>query len=122
MGRRHLRKQRRAHYLFVCIYALLPAQAVALQSDQLHPLNGQAKIQTAETLPSRSTTEPEKININQANVQELQSLPGIGPVTAKRIVDYRKKNPAFHSVDELLIIRGISRSRLELIRSKISVN
>lgn len=93
-----------------------------MQPDQLHPLNGQEKIHTSETLPSRSTAGLEKININQANVQVLQSLPGIGPVTAKRIVDYRKKNPAFRSVDELLIIRGISRSRLELIRSKIRVN
>jgi competence ComEA-like helix-hairpin-helix protein len=122
MSRRNFPKRRYAHYLFVCVYALLPARGVSLQSDQLHPLNGQAKIHTSDSLLSPSTAGPEKININQANVQELQSLPGIGPVTAKRIVDYRKKNPSFRSVDELLIIRGVSRSRLELIRSKICVN
>ena len=63
-----------------------------------------------------------KINLNQATVQQLESLPGIGPATAQRIVEYRKKNPPFRQVEELLIIRGISRKRLEQIRDKISID
>ena len=69
-----------------------------------------------------SPSESDKININLASVEELQTLPGIGVVTAKRIVDYRKKNPPFRKIEELLIIRGISKNRLEQIRNRISVN
>src|SRR5262249_15555094 len=49
-----------------------------------------------------------KVNINQASSEELQTLPGIGPAIAQRIVEYRRKNPPFRKVEELLIIRGIS--------------
>ena len=62
-----------------------------------------------------------KININQATSGELQTLPGVGPTLAQRILDYRKKNPPFRKVEELLIIRGISRDKLERMRSRISV-
>jgi competence ComEA-like helix-hairpin-helix protein len=62
-----------------------------------------------------------KININHATLSELQTLPGVGPTLAQRILDYRKKNPPFRKVEELLIIRGISRDKLERMRSRISV-
>lgn len=81
------------------------------------------------TDPARSVRAPaatkgsafEKININRASMQELSSLPGIGEETAKRIVDYRKMNPPFRRIEELLIIRGISKNRLEVIKDRISV-
>ena len=60
-----------------------------------------------------------RININQASLEELKTLPGIGEATAQRILQYRKKNPPFRRMEELLIIRGISRSRLERIRNQI---
>jgi competence ComEA-like helix-hairpin-helix protein len=63
-----------------------------------------------------------RVNVNRATAEELQTLPGIGPATAQRILEYRKKNPPFRKIDELLIIRGISRVRLERIRSRISLD
>jgi len=87
-------------------------------------LGTQAK--TPEVSIAKPETKPvalsnKTVNINRASSAELQSLPGVGPVTAQRIVDYRKKNPPFRKIEELLIIRGISRDRLEKIRSRISV-
>ena len=63
-----------------------------------------------------------QININRATVTELKTLPGIGEATAQRIVEYRRKNPPFRRIEELLIIRGISRNRLEQIRHRIRLD
>ena len=64
----------------------------------------------------------QQININRATVAELKTLPGVGEATAKRIVAYRSKNPPFRRIEELLIIRGISRNRLEQIRNRIRLD
>lgn len=95
---------------------------IPAQAGQWNLEKGQGKAPSAETFNAIAPAKSEKININIASVEELEALPGIGIVTAKRIVDYRKKNPPFRKVEELLIIRGISRNRLEQIRNKITVN
>jgi competence protein ComEA len=63
-----------------------------------------------------------RININTAGVEELVSLPGIGPSYAKRIVDFREKNGPFKKVDDLLNVQGIGEKTLEKIRDKITVS
>jgi competence protein ComEA len=60
-----------------------------------------------------------KINLNNATFAELDSLPGIGPVLAKRIIDYRETNGPFQSVDDLLNVEGIGPSLLEKIRDLV---
>lgn len=62
-----------------------------------------------------------KININTATAEQLESLPGIGPVTARAIIEYRKQNGGFRSVEELLEVRGIGEKRLEQIRPFVVV-
>jgi len=47
------------------------------------------------------------INVNHASMEELQAIPGIGPVLAKRIVDYRAKNGYFRTVQDLIEVKGI---------------
>ena len=61
------------------------------------------------------------INLNTATVQELRTLPGIGPTLAKRIVDFREKNHGFKRVEELLAIPGISEKKWKVIREKVQV-
>jgi competence ComEA-like helix-hairpin-helix protein len=61
------------------------------------------------------------IDLNTATVEQLQQLPGVGPVTAKSIVDFRKKSGPFRRVDDLLAIRGISNGRLKQIRPYVFV-
>jgi competence protein ComEA len=63
-----------------------------------------------------------RININRATIAELKTLPGVGEATAQRIFAYRSKNPPFRRVEELLIIRGISRNRLEQLRNRIRLD
>lgn len=55
------------------------------------------------------------ININTASAEELESLPGIGPVLAKRIVDYRSANGPFSTVDGLVRVSGIGEAKLAKI-------
>jgi len=59
------------------------------------------------------------VNINTANQTELESLPGIGPVKAKAILEYRKKNGGFKSVDELTRVDGIGPVTLKNARNNI---
>jgi competence protein ComEA len=56
------------------------------------------------------------ININSASETELEGLPGVGPVTAAAIVDYRTQNGPFATVDDLIDVTGIGPSTLEQIR------
>jgi competence protein ComEA len=63
----------------------------------------------------------EPVNINTASVDLLVELPGIGPTTAQKIVDYRDENGPFERVEDLLKIPGIGPETLEKIRGLITV-
>jgi competence protein ComEA len=56
------------------------------------------------------------ININTASEADLEALPGVGPVTAAAIIDYRTQNGPFSAVDDLIDVSGIGPSTLEQIR------
>jgi competence protein ComEA len=56
------------------------------------------------------------VHLNTATLEQLDSLPGVGPVTAQKILDWREKHGAFTSVDDLDAIPGIGPARLEQIR------
>ncbi|WP_293765589.1 helix-hairpin-helix domain-containing protein [uncultured Aquitalea sp.] len=62
------------------------------------------------------------VNINTATQEQLESLNGIGPVKAKAIIDYRAKNGAFKSVDDLKNVSGIGDKTLEKLRKDIAVS
>ena len=65
--------------------------------------------------------ENTRISINSAGVEELDRIPGIGPVTAQNIIDYRDTCGFFQSVEELVKVRGIGEKTLEKIREYISL-
>lgn len=64
---------------------------------------------------------PAKINLNQADSQQLQELPGVGPATAERIINWRQSNGNFASVDELIAVPGIGPKTLAEIREHATV-
>lgn len=61
------------------------------------------------------------VNLNTATSEELQLVPGIGPVTAEKILQMRKAYGPFKSVDDLLAIKGIGQKRLEKMRRYLTV-
>jgi len=62
------------------------------------------------------------LNINMATAKELTRLPGIGKVTAERIVVYREANGPFVAMDDLLKVDGLGKKTLAKIKDKISLN
>lgn len=61
------------------------------------------------------------ININSASASELQDLPGIGPAYSNRIVEWRKENGRFTSINQLLEIKGIGEKRLANIKPLVTL-
>lgn len=70
---------------------------------------------TASSLPAASAP----VQLSTATLEQLDSLPGVGPVTAQKILDYRQKHGAFHSVDELDAVPGIGPKRLDQLRDLV---
>jgi competence protein ComEA len=60
------------------------------------------------------------MHLNSATLEQLDALPGVGPVTAQKILDYRQQHGAFGSVDELDAIAGIGPARLEQLRGLVA--
>ncbi len=73
------------------------------------------------TAPSRDEEVDAVIRINSAKTSELETLPGVGPVLAERIIEYRETNGPFESVDELLDVPGIGEATLEELRTFVVV-
>jgi competence protein ComEA len=88
------------HAVLVTILVAVCACAVAAQQKQppAHPLD-----------------------LNVANVRELEQVPGIGPKTAQAIVDFRHKSGRFRRVEDLLAIKGISQRKLDRMRPYLKV-
>ena len=72
-----------------------------------------------EDMYSSSTTD--KININTANSNILQTLPGIGPVLSERIIEYRNQNGLFGIIDDIKDVSGIGEKKFEGIKELICV-
>jgi len=70
---------------------------------------------------SAGTSGSGLININTASQKELESLPGIGPALAERIIQYREKNGPFLSPEDIKNVSGIGEKRYEQLKDKITI-
>jgi competence protein ComEA len=73
------------------------------------------------TFFSFSAFSADKININTATVEQLQTLKGIGAKTAMAIIEYRENIGAFNNVEELIEVKGIGEKKLALISQDVII-
>jgi competence protein ComEA len=91
------------------------------QPSSLPSVARPAVVQPAVAKPSGVVQRRGKLDLNRATVEELQQLPGVGEVLAKRVVDRRAAHGPYRSVDELLEVKGIGKKRVERLQSLVSV-
>ncbi|MFS1513570.1 ComEA family DNA-binding protein [Chengkuizengella sp. SCS-71B] len=129
--------------LILCIVFFLFLEMFILQTDEVNELekvNDQVEdvlllndVRTSQKgkleekgleNPSDSSAEtigpPEKINVNQASVQQLMTLPNIGEVKAQAIVDYREEHGRFLNRNELMNVKGIGEKTIEKLKGLIT--
>ena len=63
--------------------------------------------QTKEPAAKPTTTAAAPVNLNTATAEQLESIPGVGPKMAERILDYRQKNGGFKKVEDLMNVSGV---------------
>ncbi len=73
-------------------------------------------------LPSTDDASPDEelVNINTASLEELNALPGIGPTTAQKIIDYRTENGEYSTIEDIMNVSGIGPATFEEIKDLIT--
>ena len=96
--------------LLVLAFSLVPSGATGLAP-------------ATEAAPPATRTAPAAgaaVNVNTAGLQELMTLPGVGPALAGRIVEHRKQNGPFHRAEDLLAVRGVGPKLLAKIKDRLT--
>ena len=80
-----------------------------------------SKTDSGKADKSKGADSGEKVNINTADEKALDTLPGVGPAMAKRIIEYRESEGAFQSIEDIKKIRGIGEAKFAKMKDKICI-
>lgn len=105
----------RVMVMLLAVFALAALPAAAHQSKAA---GGSTRASAAKS--SAAPSAP--ININTATQAQFESLPGIGPKVAQRIVEYRQKNGQFKKVEDLMNVKGIGEKSFLKLKPYLSVS
>lgn len=75
----------------------------------------------AEQSGGTQKVSAEKVNLNTATAEQLEALPGIGPVAAKNILEYRKKAGKFNRIEEIINVKGVGEKKFLKIKDRLTV-
>ena len=100
------------HALITAIVAMATALSLAIP----------ASASVIQEKPQGTKAAPAQVvNINTAPAEQLERLPGVGPTTAARIVEYRQKNGGFKKIEELMNVRGIGEKAFLKMKNQLTV-
>ena len=94
-------------------------QQLAKQPNNNYYLSRPTPQQGSKQVSSSVNIQGDKISLNQANLQQLQALNGVGEKKAQAIIEYRQKNGGFKTVDELVNVKGIGPKLLEKNKARL---
>lgn len=97
-----------------------PAPKIQITNSQQSIVHSQKGSQTNSTTSTVSNTFT--ININQAESEDLQLLPGVGPKLAEGIIAYRKNNGKFKQKEGIMNVKGIGEKKFEKWKDLITIN
>ncbi len=102
-------------------WAPLPAHVTETDVSEIisssEPIHQKEGIQSSETEKLAGC-----ISLNRAGKEELERVPGIGPVTAERIVAYRDGNGSFQTIEELIKVQGIGKKTVKKLKPYLQLN
>ncbi|GAV22029.1 helix-hairpin-helix domain-containing protein [Carboxydothermus pertinax] len=81
-----------------------------------------APVNNAFGKPSPMPNQSNKVNINTATLEELDKLPGVGPATAAKIIEYREQNGPFTTIEDIKKVKGIGDKKFESLKDYITIN
>ena len=109
-------------YLWIVLLSLAFALLLFLHIRSLpRSEEGTWRVDTQYRSVEESAPVRERVNVNTASVEELETLTGIGPSLAEKIVKEREENGTFDSREDLLRVKGIGESKLEDMREMIVI-
>ena len=82
----------------------------------------QASQEKSRTPPAAKASASAQVNLNTANVTQLETLPGIGKSTAERILEYREKSGGFKKIEDLMNVRGVGEKSFLKLKPLVTVS
>jgi comEA protein len=82
---------------------------------------GSGPVMAEQAPASAEATTQSVVDLNSATAEQLETLPGVGPRTAERIIEYRRDNGSFKKIEELMNVRGIGERSFLKLRPVVKV-
>jgi competence protein ComEA len=100
----------------------LPTPDIKLPSETLVEVAAGGAYRLGHMSGERLLTLGVALDLNTATAEDLEALPGVGPVLAQRIIEYRQSQGPFQKIDDLLSVHGIGRKKLAQLAPLITVS